>query len=163
MEQGDDAVVDPRLCVHGLSGLRVVDASVMPGMVSGNTQAATLMIAEEGRPDHPGRCPHGPRGFGREGKLLMRQRIRSRSHDGDPAAAAARGTGRSPRGGCACLAVAAEALSQRVCIPPQSIHMLDAGELDREDVLFLVARAAARAGAGLAVRSCCRGSAPAEP
>ena len=41
------AVVDPQLRVHGMEGLRIVDASVMPYMISANLNASTLMIAEK--------------------------------------------------------------------------------------------------------------------
>src|SRR4029077_6999971 len=43
-----EAVVDSQLRVHGLEGLRVVDASIMPLIPRGNTNAATMMIAERG-------------------------------------------------------------------------------------------------------------------
>ena len=47
MGQGRDAVVDAQLRVHGVPGLRIADASVMPSIVSGNTCSPVLMIAEK--------------------------------------------------------------------------------------------------------------------
>ena len=42
------AVVDDELPVHGIEGLRIIDASVMPAVTSTNTNAPTIMIAEKG-------------------------------------------------------------------------------------------------------------------
>ncbi|HET7883567.1 MAG TPA: GMC family oxidoreductase N-terminal domain-containing protein [Acetobacteraceae bacterium] len=48
MGEGPGAVVDSRLRVHGIGGLRIVDASVMPTLTTGNTNAPTIMIGEKG-------------------------------------------------------------------------------------------------------------------
>jgi choline dehydrogenase len=48
MGMDEDAVVDEKLRVHGIFGLRVADCSIMPTLVSGNTNAAAIMIGEKG-------------------------------------------------------------------------------------------------------------------
>jgi choline dehydrogenase len=47
MGSGPGTVVDPSLRLHGIHGVRIADASIMPTIVSANTQAAVMMIAEK--------------------------------------------------------------------------------------------------------------------
>jgi choline dehydrogenase len=47
MGQDENAVVDPRLHVRGVEGLRVADASIFPSIISGNTNAAAMVVGEK--------------------------------------------------------------------------------------------------------------------
>ncbi len=60
MGTGEMAVVDPQLRVHGLTGLRVVDASIMPTVPGGNTNGPTIMIAERAADLIAGKRPLAP-------------------------------------------------------------------------------------------------------
>jgi choline dehydrogenase len=60
MGREDDGVLDERLAVRGVEGLRVVDASSMPRVTGGNTNAPAIMIGERGADFALGREPLAP-------------------------------------------------------------------------------------------------------
>jgi choline dehydrogenase-like flavoprotein len=57
MGQGPDSVLDPELKVRGIEGLRVVDASAMPDIVSAHINACVLMLAEKASDMIRGKAP----------------------------------------------------------------------------------------------------------
>ena len=72
MGGGDEAVCDPELRVRGVDGLRVVDASVLPAVPRGNTNAPTVAVAERAADLIRGDTPAGPRrGGGRARRRLL--------------------------------------------------------------------------------------------
>jgi choline dehydrogenase-like flavoprotein len=74
MGGADEAVCDPDLHVRGVEGLRVVDASVMPAVPRGNTNAPTIAIAERAADLIRGNTPWGTRT--RKGRISVIDRAR---------------------------------------------------------------------------------------
>ena len=63
------AVVDPRLRITGVGGLRVADASVMPSVIGRNTNASCIMIGEKGGRNNHRRAPRPPRRVRRRARV----------------------------------------------------------------------------------------------
>ena len=59
MGLGPIAVIDERLCLHGIVGLRVVNCSIMPTLVSGNISAPAVIVAEKAAEADPDGCFDG--------------------------------------------------------------------------------------------------------